>query len=57
MTKAEKRHQRLKERLDLNSQIRAQLDKKFIFICNPTRKTFSHGVELNNMNWFRYGWK
>lgn len=46
MTRAEKR---LKEKCDLNSRLRNP-QKTEVFILNPTRKTISHGVEVN---WFR----
>jgi hypothetical protein len=55
MTKAEKRQQRIKERYDLNSQFKAELDAKKLFICNPTGRTISKGVESNYVNWFRLG--
>lgn len=53
MSKLEKRLSRLKERYDLNSQFIARPNKQNFFICNPTRKSISHGVELNSVNWLK----
>ena len=53
MTKMEKRLNRLKERYDSNSQFISRSKEQKIFVCNPTRKSISHGVELNSVNWYR----
>lgn len=51
MTKMEKKLNQLKERYDLNSQLINRSKEQRIFICNPTRKSIRHSVELNNRSY------